>query len=557
MKADSESSDASQPGSSQEAEISTPQPTRARGDPQHISLVDAFGDRREGDVLRAMRWDDATAADIERRDGDFSIVILSEPPEGSPQVPPGTVVCAPAPTPWEQAAVREAAVTYEHRTWAPRRSWTAAEVKLLRGGKLYAATELTITPELVFKSGKPHLELLARDLLICQATAGYLTALAVALTAPDAPRRGSYGELMSALGQILSNAQAALRKARREAEPEPVAALDRLSRLAAAEEGGPFLAPAHELYPQVTSLAEDVYLVRALEERLPDALAMLAMRAFVREAAVPPTDHDLALDKAIVMEQLQFASLVAEPHRRDTARSALDHFQQSYRKRYESHHWAYWTEMARLRTRLLEAKGYTEALRKLNTLTELGPPVGEVALEGYQELLKETSDCSPIVGIEDQLGDAAICTDCGLRLDQDPFSERALETLTRVERAIERQMVRLSSVAVRQVLERSGDARVERFLRVIQAAQLSSLPEVLDDELVGYLRRFLVEARIGSLLNPIMSRLEEGGSPDVEDAQEALRELARVLDRAFRASARSLPPPKPAIKSGSSKRSTG
>ena len=69
----------SQPGSSQKAEVSTPQTTRARGDPQRISLLDAFGDRREGAVLRAMRWDDATAADIERHDGDFSIVILSEP----------------------------------------------------------------------------------------------------------------------------------------------------------------------------------------------------------------------------------------------------------------------------------------------------------------------------------------------------------------------------------------------------------------------------------------------------------------------------------------------
>ena len=134
MKADSESSDASQPGSSQEAEVSTPQTMRARGDPQHISLLDAFGDRREGDVLRATRWDDTTAADIERRGGDFSIVILSEPPEGSPQVPPGTVICAPAPTVWEQSAVREAAVTYEHRIRPPRRSLTAAEAKLLRGG---------------------------------------------------------------------------------------------------------------------------------------------------------------------------------------------------------------------------------------------------------------------------------------------------------------------------------------------------------------------------------------------------------------------------------------
>ncbi len=60
----------------------------------------------------------------------------------------------------------------------------------------------------------------------------------------------------------------------------------------------------------------------------------------------------------------------------------------------------------------------------------------------------------------------------------------------------------------------------------------------MNSEALQPLRRTQPCGGFGSLLNPIMSRLEDGGSPDVEDAQEALRELAGVLDRAFRASAR-------------------
>ncbi len=115
--------------------------------------------------------------------------------------------------------------------------------------------------------------------------------------------------------------------------------------------------------------------------------------------------------------------------------------------------------------------------------------------------------------------------------------------LDRIDKAIQKQIERLSSVTVRQILQGSPDARVEQFLKVIQAAQLSSLVRVLDDDLVGYLRRYLVEARIGSVLSPILSRLEKGAPPKAEEAQEALREMARVLQRAFRGSARSLPPP--------------
>ncbi len=126
--------------------------------------------------------------------------------------------------------------------------------------------------------------------------------------------------------------------------------------------------------------------------------------------------------------------------------------------------------------------------------------------------------------------------------------------LQRIERALARQMARLSSVGVRQVLERSSDPRVERFLRVVQAAQLSSLVDVIDDELIGYLRRFLVESRIGALLDPVFANLEEGTPPKAEQAEEALREIVRTLQRAFRASGRALPAPRAALKDGAVKR---
>ncbi|MEE8369989.1 MAG: hypothetical protein V3S00_04385 [Dehalococcoidia bacterium] len=554
MMAPPASSDASQSGTGKEAESGYLSATDGTAAPQRISFSDAFGDQREGFVVSAPSWNDDLAAKLERLGGDFGIVILSEPPEAPVQAPPRTAICAPAAPAAGRTAVREAAVAYEARSRSQQQSLTAAETKLLREGKLHAAIELTITPELIFKGGKPRLELLARALLAAEATSAYMTSLAVALTAPDTPRPGSTGERLEDLRGVVRDATAALRRTGQMESPEPDAALDRLSQLAASEEGELFLALAHRLYPRVHALSEDVYLLRALHERPAEALEVLAMRAFTREAAVPPTDHDLALDKEIATEQLQFASLIPEPQRLNPARAALDHFRRSYRKRYTAHHRSYWTEVARLRGQLVESRVYVEALTNLNTLTELGPPVGVGTLSTYRELLDSAPTCELIVGVEEELSDAAVCPACSLRLDQEPPATRTAEVLQRIKRAIERQMTRLSSVAVRQVLEKSGDARVERFLKVIQAAQLASLAEVLDKELVGYLRRFLVEARIGSLLNPIMSRLEDGGSPDVEDAQEALRELARVLDRAFRASARSLPAPKMALKSGASKK---
>ncbi len=95
---------------------------------------------------------------------------------------------------------------------------------------------------------------------------------------------------------------------------------------------------------------------------------------------------------------------------------------------------------------------------------------------------------------------------------------------------------------MQQVLRRSNDARVDQFLKVVQASQLSSLSDILDDELVGYLRRFLVECRIEDALRPIFDQLQEGVTPKVDEAQTAMREISQVLQRAFQAARRALPP---------------
>ncbi len=114
--------------------------------------------------------------------------------------------------------------------------------------------------------------------------------------------------------------------------------------------------------------------------------------------------------------------------------------------------------------------------------------------------------------------------------------------MDRIERACDRQMARLSSSAIQQVLRRSSDPRIDQFLKMIQASQLSSLRAVLDDDLVGYLRRFLVESRIQDALEPILSRIQDGVPPNVDEAQSAMRDVTRVLQRAFQPARRALPP---------------
>ena len=229
------SNDASRSATSKEAEPDYLSAADDAATPQRISLLDTFGDQREGYVVSAPRWNDQLAADLLQLGGDFGIVILSEPPQTPIQAPPRTAICAPTGAPSGQPAVREGAVTYETRSRSQRQSPTTAQSKRLSEGKLHAAIELEITPELVFKGGKPRLELLARDLLAAEATSQYVSSLAVALYAPDAPRPGSTGDRLDALRGVVreavvpqaDHALALARKSPRSSYSSPVSSRNR------------------------------------------------------------------------------------------------------------------------------------------------------------------------------------------------------------------------------------------------------------------------------------------------------------------------------------------
>ena len=342
--------------------------------------------------------------------------------------------------------------------------------------------------------------------------------------------------------------------------------VERLAPLAGANEDA--LADAAYLcHAEPGALAEDIYALRAFASDPKGAAAVAEMQRYLAEAYVPKSEPELALDRAIAVGQVSFGVLiadrerargrrrapakeravaeekiaygvfVADPQRMRTAELAFNHFRGVYARRYEDFHAAYWTASSRLHARLLEAGREVQALTRLNSLVELGAPVGESTISAHEELIDATTACEPGADITDVLKTATVCPVCHLRLGAADHAEAAGAVLKRLSQSVERQLSRLSSVAVRAILERSSDPRVERFLKVVQAAQITTLTEILDDELVGYLRRFLLEARISTLLEPILDHVQDGGEDDEAATRDALEKLADVLHRAIRGTA--------------------
>src|SRR3990172_5943914 len=515
-----------------------------------LRVVDYSGRRRQGraTVIVPHGSPDLVGARLDEGE-DFRIVILAEPPEGLLSPAEGVVVAAPARPLTAARRLSEAAAPYRAGGQGTI-SLPAEDLELLRKGQLHSRAPLQARPEEIFSADKLALTLLARDLLLSTAATDYLSAVAAALAAPGIAKPATLERLQDLRG-LIDTVSAAIEG---DAPPELNAAVSRLSELASAEDPETLLLCAERLYPARQSLTEDVYLLRAFQGTPERAEELLADRRFLARAAVPPEEADLALDRSLLLEQLTFAALATEPDRMALATAALARFRRRYASLYRERHTKYWAEMARLRARLIAEESLAEALRRINTLVELGPPAGVGALAAYDALLEDTSPCPLIAGIEEVAVDEGTCPECTMSLEQQPPLRRVHEILDRIRRACERQMARLSSSAIRLVLRRSGDPRVEQFLRILQASQLSSFHTILDDDLIGYLRRFLVESRIHDAMEPILSRVQEGVVPSTTEAQSAMRDVTRVLQRAFQPAQRVLPPGETGPKEGPPRR---
>ena len=448
-----------------------------------LKLTDHSGRTRRGRVILLPRSGDA-AANLQPASGEeFRILILAEPPE-DPLVPPeGVVICAPARPLAGKVSPRPPTSKRARLSALPL---TSLDLEALRQGHLFTRAPLQVTAEELFAGGRARLAILARDLLLSQALSECLNAIAIALAAPGPARPVEIERLQELRGLLEVSGGGHFPREAAEAEAA-IANVTELTSTAGPEE---LLACAERLYPNKQALMEDIYLLRSLQQSPEEAAELLALRRFLSGAPVPAEWEELAADRALLTGELTFAALAAEPQRFPFARAALERFRCRYIKAYREQHTRYWGEMANLHAALSEERAHAEALRRLNTLTDLGPPMGSGAIAMFEELLAETSGCPSSAGAEDAAAAEGGCPACRLSLDQAPPTGRVEQVIARIERASDKQVARLTSHAARLIVRGRCDGRLPQLLPLLQG-KCAGLLDILDGEVLAYLRTVL------------------------------------------------------------------
>jgi hypothetical protein len=306
------------------------------------------------------------------------------------------------------------------------------------------------------------------------------------------------------------------------------AAISRLRRIAGGEE-------PRDVAAAPPALAEDVACLRCLSERPDEAAAWLAMRSYLDRALPGPQSRDLFIDRAAALEQLSFVILLLEPHRFDGTRAAFEAYRAAYVTDYVEHHERYWQATARLRALLEEAEPSAQALARLNSLRGLGEPAGVEALAQFEALTRARGRCDA-PDLAAALLDAHVCPACGVTMSDGAPADDIEETVHRLDRALAQQQARLAGEAVSRILaqgaSRNGDApaRIDQFLRVVQASDVGGLARVLDDDLLAFLRDLLDEPvtpgqEAFDLLDRFVRAHPVISSNDVDAAADTLRRL--------------------------------
>ena len=269
--------------------------------------------------------------------------------------------------------------------------------------------------------------------------------------------------------------------------------VDRLQSIAGTRDPVAFGRVARDLCGSPSSLASDLQAVKRLIQFARLESEIRAVHLYLSGVSLGKGSDELSVDVLSIMEQLKLDELAARPHLWSSVQDMFRWFKSRYIPKYQEHHRDYYREMEELYYALNHARPQVEAVGKLNGIPELRVSGAEGTIAQYEEMLAQVKPCPIMEVSEVVLEDGPTCPDCGLALSAIPPSRTAREYLGQLREMLEEQCRRLSVVTTRRILANKANQKLERLVQVVQVSDLTSLANVLDDELVELLRDLLRE----------------------------------------------------------------
>ena len=269
--------------------------------------------------------------------------------------------------------------------------------------------------------------------------------------------------------------------------------LDGLSALCDATGYQQFHLICQQRYGGPANLRDALALRDRLEQLAPAVTAIGEARQYLGGIAFGPEDGDLQLEHSAVSARIELTSLLETPSLWPSIEGRLADFQSKYSGRYIAHHTRYYEQEQEIGRRLDRLTPQVDALARFNEMPELGEPIGVDAQERLQVVVGSRRSCSTAAE-QIRLVTSPRCQTCSLGLDEEVPRREADAAMDGVETAMREYSRLLGSHGARMVLANPTSAQLTKFVELVQVADPSALADVLNDDVVGFLRQFLASS---------------------------------------------------------------
>jgi hypothetical protein len=263
--------------------------------------------------------------------------------------------------------------------------------------------------------------------------------------------------------------------------------VDRLQALCAAGDFHSFYATVVDRFGGPAALGQALELYARLERLSLMAPEISGTRTYVGEMTFGREHHDLSVQRDLVAGRIGLDSLLADPSVWPSVLESFGLLRREYASAYLHHHRQYHQESSRLAIELDRVKDHLAALKKFNSISEFGSPLGEELPEMFRVASASLRSC-PRAEADVSLELAPYCDHCALPLDGEPPQREVAAVVGGTEAAMREYNRRLSSSMVHRVLANPSKEQIEKLMDLIQVSNISSLSNVLDEEVLEFLR---------------------------------------------------------------------
>ncbi len=316
-------------------------------------------------------------------------------------------------------------------------------------------------------------------------------------------------------------------------EQPATGALEALGTIASRSDINAAVSEAAAIFESPQRFRETLYFARCLEREPDPALELLHARLYLEGSAAPAAMYpNLATDQASLLDATTFATLWREPARHGWMLDVIDIWRREYTPIYTARHAEFNASVDAVAVEVEELASHAHAIEQLNGLRRLGPPLSLVALGQFHELEHLFACPVDADGLAEALAHQPVCPLCAYRLGEDAPTADVRRVRQALERALSTQLSRLAQRVVTRLLARPSNLRedrLDRFVQVVQASDLSGLALVLDEGLVEFLRDLLESPEPRHNLLDLLARdYPEVTTTNADEVVEDFRRLVEI-----------------------------